>query len=75
MPTLKAFSRWDRLKSREWESHPPQEVYEASLCTLVEFPAIKIGGLLDESPVALGAPARQPSPIAAQPAKLVEDGG
>ena len=26
---------------REWESHPPVEVYEASLCALVEFPAIK----------------------------------
>ena len=26
---------------REWESHPPEEVYEASLCALVEFPAIK----------------------------------
>src|SRR5437870_4377246 len=26
---------------REWESHPPEEVYEASLCSLVEFPAIK----------------------------------
>ena len=25
---------------REWESHPPVEVYEASLCALVEFPAI-----------------------------------
>jgi len=25
--------------SREWESHPPEEVYEASLCALVEFPA------------------------------------
>ena len=24
---------------REWESHPPEEVYEASLCALVEFPA------------------------------------
>ncbi len=27
---------------REWESHPPEEVYEASLCTLVEFPAMKL---------------------------------
>ena len=26
---------------RGWESHPPEEVYEASLCTLVEFPAMK----------------------------------
>src|SRR5206468_9848756 len=26
---------------REWESHPPEEVYEASLCALVEFPAAK----------------------------------
>ena len=26
---------------REWESHLPDEVYEASLCTLVEFPAMK----------------------------------
>jgi len=26
---------------REWESHPPEEVYEASLCALVEFPATK----------------------------------
>jgi len=30
---------------REWESHPPEEVYEASLCSLVEFPAVKIGGV------------------------------
>src|SRR5262245_55650202 len=28
---------------REGESHPPEEVYEAALCTLVEFPAIEIG--------------------------------
>ena len=27
---------------REWESHPPEEVYEASLCALVEFPAVEI---------------------------------
>ena len=26
---------------RGWESHPPKEVYEASLCALVEFPAMK----------------------------------
>ena len=26
---------------RGWESHPPKEVYEASLCALVEFPAVK----------------------------------
>ena len=26
---------------RGWESHPPEEVYEASLCALVEFPAVK----------------------------------
>ena len=32
------------MESREWESHPPEEVYEASLCTLVEFPAIEMGG-------------------------------
>ena len=25
---------------RGWESHPPEEVYEASLCALVEFPAV-----------------------------------
>ena len=31
--------------SREWESHPPEEVYEASLCALVEFPAVEIGGV------------------------------
>ncbi len=29
----------------EWESHPPEEVYEASLCALVEFPAVEIGGV------------------------------
>ena len=33
-----AEKRW-----REWELHPPEEVYEASLCALVEFPAIKNG--------------------------------
>ena len=30
---------------RGWESHPPEEVYEASLCALVEFPAVEIGGV------------------------------
>jgi len=30
---------------RGWESHPPEEVYEASLCALVEFPAVEIGGI------------------------------
>ena len=30
---------------REWESHPPEEVYEASLRALVEFPAVEIGGV------------------------------
>ena len=27
------------------ESHPPEEVYEASLCALVEFPAVENGGI------------------------------
>ncbi len=30
---------------RGWESHPPEEVYEASLCALVEFPAVENGGI------------------------------
>jgi hypothetical protein len=30
---------------RGWESHPPEEVYEASLCALVEFPAVQTGGI------------------------------
>jgi len=30
---------------RGWESHPPEEVYEASLCALVEFPAVEVGGV------------------------------
>lgn len=30
--------------SRGWESHPPEGVYEAPLCALVEFPAVKSGG-------------------------------
>ena len=32
------FPKW----SREWESHPPAQVYEACLCSLVEFPAVKL---------------------------------
>ena len=32
---------WRRKWWRGWESHPPKEVYEASLCALVEFPAVK----------------------------------
>lgn len=38
---------------REWESHPPEEVYEASLCTLVEFPAAKV--CFDEPNLAMRA--------------------
>src|SRR2546430_10271193 len=46
-PDLQAGNRITSLKSweREWESHPPEEVYEASLCALVEFPAVEIGGV------------------------------
>ena len=45
-PDLQSGSRITSLENweREWESHPPEEVYEASLCALVEFPAVEIGG-------------------------------
>jgi hypothetical protein len=33
---------------REWESHPPEEVYEASLCALVEFPAVNSSNSTDQ---------------------------
>ncbi len=39
-----AWIPWNRPRGKmvaEWESHPPVEVYEASLCALVEFPAVK----------------------------------
>ena len=40
-PDLQAGNRIASRKwLREWESHPPEEVYEASLCALVEFPAV-----------------------------------
>jgi len=29
---------------------PPEEVYEASLCALVEFPAVEIGGVGGNAP-------------------------
>ncbi len=42
-PDLQAGNRiTSRRWLREWESHPPEEVYEASLCALVEFPAVKL---------------------------------
>ena len=46
-PDLQSGSRITSLEKwlREWESHPPEEVYEASLCALVEFPAVEIGGV------------------------------
>jgi hypothetical protein len=54
-----AEKRW-----REWELHPPEEVYEASLCALAEFPAarkIKRAGSCDGfSPAAR---ASQPMPF------------
>ena len=38
---LQSGSRITSLRNwwREWESHPPEEVYEAPLFTSVEFPA------------------------------------
>ena len=46
-PDLQSGSRITSLENweREWESHPPEEAYEASLCALVEFPAVEIGGV------------------------------
>ena len=49
-----------RIKSlRGWESHPPEGVYEAPLCALVEFPAWgspRIGLRKSKGPGATGAP-------------------
>src|SRR6266508_4085854 len=44
-PDLQSGSRITSLENWERESHPPGEVYEASLCALVEFPAVEIGGV------------------------------
>ena len=45
-PDLQSGSRITSLGNwyREWESHPPEEVYEASLCILGVFPAVEIRG-------------------------------
>ena len=51
---------------REWESYPPDEVYETSLCALVEFPAINclIGTLRSSScVVTLGSFRMSKTPI------------
>ena len=63
--------------------HPPEGVYEAPLCALVEFPAVE-NWLAEPKPAALGevmpasalrATSRQPSPAAAQRAKAGGVGG
>jgi hypothetical protein len=51
-PDLQSGSRITSLDWwREWESHPPEEVYEASLCALVEFPAVKLAFNKEQTPL------------------------